>query len=334
MKLATLRDGSRDGRLVLVSRDLRQAVVPPGGPTTVQALLDDWERHSGYLETIARELEAGRIAAAFPFDPNALLAPLPRAYQWLDASGYLNHVALVRRARGADMPEDLYRDPIMYQGVSDGFLAPLESIPVVSEEGWGTDFEAEVVAVLGDCPMDADRQTAMSAIRLIGLVNDVSLRGLIPDELRKGFGFVHGKPRSALSPVLVTPDELGDAWDGTKVSLPLVVHLNGTLFGSPNAGVDLDFDFAALIMHASKTRPLAAGTLLGSGTVSNVDPATGSCCIAERRVREIIEFGAATTLYLRFGDRVEIEMRDTSGGSIFGKIDQVVVPHRASQANP
>ncbi len=334
MKLATLRDGSRDGRLILVSRDLRQAIVPPEGPATVQGLLDDWERHSRYLETIARDIEGGHVAKAFPFDPTAVLAPLPRAYQWLDASGYLNHVALVRRARGADMPEDLYRDPIMYQGASDAFLAPSEPIPVISEDSWGTDFEAEVVVVLGDCPMGADRATAIQAIRLIGLVNDVSLRGLIPDELKKGFGFIHGKPQSALSPVLVTPDELGSAWDGTKVSLPLLVHLNGTPFGNPNAGVDLTFDFAALIMHASKTRPLAAGTLLGSGTVSNVDPATGSCCLVERRVREIIESGAATTPYLRFGDRVEIEMRDTSGSSIFGKINQVVVPHRASLAHP
>ena len=326
MKLATLRDGTRDGRLILVSRDLTRAVVPAGGPRTLQAFLDDWDLNADRLRAVARDLETGEIDGIFAFDPDAVLAPLPRAFQWLDASGYLNHVELVRRARGADMPDDMYRDPIMYQGASDGFLAPREPIPVADEEAWGTDFEAELIVVLGDCPMAPDRETAKQAIRLIGLVNDVSLRALIPAEIKKGFGFIHGKPRNALSPVLVTPDELGDAWDGAKVSLPLTVHLNGALFGNPNTGADLTFDFADLIAHAAKTRPLAAGTVLGSGTVSNVDPETGCCCLVERRVREILATGTATTPFLSYGDRVEIEMRDKAGQSIFGKIDQVVAP--------
>jgi fumarylacetoacetate (FAA) hydrolase len=329
VKLATLRDGTRDGRLILVSRDLARAVVPAEGPRTLQAFLDDWDLHADRLRAIARDLETGGIEGIFAFDPDAILAPLPRSLQWLDASGYLNHVELVRRARGADMPDDMYRDPIMYQGASDGFLAPRDPIPVADEEAWGADFEAELVVVLGDCPMAPGRETAKQAIRLIGLVNDVSLRGLIPAEISKGFGFIHGKPRNALSPVLVTPDELGDAWDGAKVSLPLTVRLNGALFGSPNTGVDLTFDFADLIAHAAKTRPLAAGTVLGSGTVSNVDPETGCCCIVERRVREIIATGAATTPFLSYGDRVEIEMRDKAGHSIFGKIDQMVAPASA-----
>lgn len=326
MKLATLRDGTRDGRLILVSRDLARAVAPVDGPRTLQAFLDDWDLHADRLRAVARDLETGEIESIFAFDADAVMAPLPRAFQWLDASGYLNHVELVRRARGADMPDDMYRDPIMYQGASDVFLAPHEPIPVADAEAWGTDFEAEVIVVLGDCPMAPGRETAKQAIRLIGLVNDVSLRGLIPAEIKKGFGFIHGKPRSALSPVLVTPDELGAAWDGAKVSLPLTVHLNGALVGNPNTGTDLTFDFADLISHAAKTRPLAAGTVLGSGTVSNVDPETGCCCLVERRVREIIATGTATTPYLSYGDRVEIEMRDKDGQSIVGKIDQVVAP--------
>lgn len=330
MKLATLRNGTRDGQLIVVSRDLQWAVVPPRGPGCLQTLLDDWNDHAANLHAVARELEAGDIDGVFRFDAHAVLAPLPRAFQWLDASGYLNHVALVRRARGADMPEGLYRDPIMYQGASDGFLAPCDPIPIVSDDDWGADFEAEIVAILGDCPVGPDRETAMKAIRLLGLINDISLRALIPDEIKKGFGFIHGKPRSALSPVFVTPDELGEAWDGTKISLPLVVHLNGTLFGNPDAGTDLNFDFAALIMHAAKTRPLASGTVLGSGTVSNVDPKTGSCCLVERRVREVIEHGTTETPFLRPGDRVEIEMCDVTGQSIFGKIDQVVATHSPS----
>ncbi|HEV7372995.1 fumarylacetoacetate hydrolase family protein [Arenibaculum sp.] len=324
MKLATLRDGTRDGRLVVVSRDLRRAV--PAGCRRLQDALDDWEWHVPALREASDALNAGRAPQAFDLDPGRLMAPLPRAYQWLDASGYLNHVELVRRARGADLPPSLYEEPIMYQGAGDTPLGPTDPIEVDDPELWGADFEAEVVVVTADCPQGATREEAARSILLVGLVNDVSLRGLIPHELRKGFGFVHGKPASAFSPVFVTPDELGEAWDGAKLSLPLVVRLNGEVVGRPNAGADLTFDFPALIVHATATRRLSAGTVVGSGTVSNRDRSTGVCCLVERRTVEQLEHGEARTPYLRHGDRVTIEMRDADGRTIFGAIDQQVAP--------
>jgi len=334
MKLATLRAGGRDGQLVLVSRDLARAVPARAAPT-LQAALDDWARLSPLLASEAEALEAGAAEAAFAFDPRALAAPLPRAYQWADGSAYLNHVELVRRARGAEMPPSFRDDPLMYQGGSDGFLGPTEDIPL-RDEAWGLDFEAEVAAILDDVPMGATEAEARAAIRLFVLVNDISLRNLIPGELAKGFGFFQSKPASALSPVAVTPDELGPAWDGDRVHGALLCTLNGALFGRPDAGRDMQFGFPRLIAHAARTRRLAAGTILGAGTVSNrqgglggatiAGGGVGFACIAELRMVETIETGAASTPFMRAGDTIRIEMLDPAGRSIFGAIDQSVVP--------
>ncbi len=253
---------------------------------------------------------------------------MPRAYQWADGSAYLHHAELVRKARKAEMPESLYRDPLMYQGGSDSFIGPSDDI-LAAEEAWGIDFEEEVAVVTDDVPMGIDAAAAAAHIKLIMLVNDVSLRNLIPGELAKGFGFFQSKPATAFSPVAATPDELGAAWDGRKLHLPLVCHVNGREFGRPDAGADMNFDFPMLIAHAARTRMLAAGTIIGSGTVSNRNPhEIGSCCIAERRMIETIEKGSAETPFLRFGDRVRIEMLDADGASVFGAIDQKVAPYR------
>jgi fumarylacetoacetate (FAA) hydrolase len=327
MKLASLKQGGRDGTLVVVSRDLARAACVPAIVRTMQALLDDWAGRVGRLEEAYALLNAGEMPDDFPLDPAALAAPLPRAYQWCDGSAYLHHVELVRKARKAEMPASLYDDPLMYQGGSDGFIGPRDDI-LVADEAWGIDLEAEVAVIVADVPMGASPDEARKAIRLVTLVNDVSLRNLIPGELAKGFGFLHGKPASAFAPVAATPDELGPAWDGGKLALPLVSHVNDRKLGAPNAGVDMNFDFPRLIAHAAKTRALAAGTIVGSGTVSNRDPATGSACLAERRMIETIEKGAPETPFLRFGDRVRIEMRDADGRSIFGAIDQRVAPYR------
>lgn len=332
MKLATLRRGGRDGRLAVVSRDLARAAVSEGIPPTLQAALDDWSANAPRLAAFAARLEAGEVEEAFPFDERDVHAPLPRAYQWVDGSAYVNHVELVRRARGVAMPLSLWTDPIMYQGGSDTFLGPRDPIPVGDEAAWGTDFEAEVAVVVDDVPMAASREEALAAIRLVLIVNDVSLRGLIPDELAKGFGFLHGKPSAAFGPVAVTPDELGEAWDGCKVHLPLRVHLNGALFGEPNAGADMTFDFPTLIAHAAKTRALGAGTIVGAGTVSNRERASGSCCIAERRVIETLDGGGPVTPFLASGDVVRIEMTDAAGRSVFGAIEQRVVPFAGTSA--
>src|SRR5215213_8666903 len=336
MKLASLRHG-RDGRLVVVSRDLTRAtdafIVAP----TLQAALDDWERHGPRLADLARELEIGSVPS-FRFHEHDCASPLPRAYQWADGSAYVNHVELVRRARGAEMPQSFWTDPLIYQGGSDAFLGPRDPIPV-ADEAYGIDFEAEVAVLIGDLPMAASRAEAAAAIRLVVLVNDVSLRNLIPGELGKGFGFFQAKPSSALSPVAVTPDELGDAWDGAKLTLPLHCTLNGRPFGRPNAGVDMTFDFPTLIAHAAKTRPLGTGTIVGSGTVSNKDAdgspgkpiaegGSGYSCIAEQRTVETILGGEPRTPFMRFGDRIRIEMRDAKGVSIFGAIEQEVVEIR------
>jgi fumarylacetoacetate (FAA) hydrolase len=323
MKLATLADGSRDGRLAVVSHDLRRATPAQSVVPTLQAALDDWTRAKPALVALARDLESGR-GESIAFDPRQALAPLPRAYHWVDGSAYVNHVELVRKARGATMPESFWTDPLVYQGGSDDLLPPTADVPFASED-WGIDLEGEVAVVTDDVPMGIDAAAARGHIQLIMLVNDWSLRNLIPNELAKGFGFYQSKPATAFSPVAVTPDELGPAWKDGKVHLPLTVHLNGELFGRPNAGVDMTFDFGQLIAHAAKTRRLGAGSIVGSGTVSNRDRTSGSTCLAERRMLETLEQGRPRTPFLAFGDRVRIEMFDDNGDSIFGAIDQRVV---------
>jgi fumarylacetoacetate (FAA) hydrolase len=335
MKLATLKDRTRDGMLVIVSRDLTRCVSARPFAPTLQAALDDWEHVGPRLGDLAHSLELGAVPSE-RFHEHDALSPLPRAYQWADGSAYVNHVALVRKARGAEMPESFWTDPLIYQGGSDSFLAPRAPVRLPSEDD-GIDFEGEVAVITGDVPMGATRETAAAAIRLVLLVNDVSLRNLVPGELAKGFGFFQSKPSSAFSPVAVTPDELGPAWDGGKVSLPLLVTLNGRPFGRADAGVDMTFDFPALIAHAARTRPLAAGSIIGSGTVSNRGPdggpgkriedgGVGYSCIAEIRTVETLTAGEARTPFLRFGDTVRIEMKDSAGHSVFGAIEQTVEP--------
>jgi fumarylacetoacetate (FAA) hydrolase len=323
LKLATLKQGGRDGTLVVVSRDLSRAVKVHAFSPTLQAALDDWAAAAPMLEAVYARLNDGVLEEAFAFDPAACAAPLPRAYQWADGSAYVNHVELVRKARGAEMPTSFWTDPLMYQGGSDSLIGARAPVLAASEE-WGIDFEGEVAVITGDVPMGVSPEQAAGHVALLMLVNDVSLRNLIPNELAKGFGFFQSKPATAFSPVAVTPDELGDAWDGRKVSRPLTVHLNGALFGEPDAGTDMTFDFPQLIAHAARTRFLAAGSIVGSGTVSNVDRSRGSACIAERRMLEQIAAGKPATPFLRFGDRVRMEMFDAAGRSIFGAIDQVV----------
>ena len=333
MKLATLDNGQRDGRLVCVSDDLERCAPAGDIASTLQAALDDWEEVGAALRALSDELSLGRFDGE-AFDEARCRSPLPRAYQWADGSAYVNHVELVRKARGADLPESFWSDPLMYQGGSDSFLDPRGPIRM-ADEAWGIDFEAEVAVITGDVPMGASLDEARAAIRLLMLVNDVSLRGLIPAELAKGFGFFQGKPSSAFSPVAVTPDELGNAWDGEKLSLPLRVDLNGEPFGRAETGFDMTFDFPTLIAHAAKTRPLSAGTIIGSGTVSNkdadgspgrpvADGGRGYSCIAEIRMIETIRDGQPKTPFMRFGDSVRIEMLDKEGRSIFGAIEQTV----------
>ncbi|QWW71690.1 fumarylacetoacetate hydrolase family protein [Rhizobium sp. WYJ-E13] len=338
MKLATLKDSTRDGRLVIVSRDLTRCCEVGHIARTLQAALDDWEHLAPRLELIAEGIETA-AQPAIRFHEHDATSPLPRAYQWADGSAYVNHVELVRRARGAEMPASFWSDPLMYQGGSDGFLAPRDPI-LVADEAYGIDLEGEVAVVTGDVAMGSSPEAARDAIRLVMLVNDVSLRGLIPDELAKGFGFFQSKPASSFSPVAVTPDELGKAWDGGKLHLPLLVSLNGRVFGKANAGVDMTFDFGQLIAHAAKTRNLVAGTIVGSGTVSNKlkggpgrpveDGGNGYSCIAELRMIEAIETGSPKTPFMRFGDQVRIEMKDHAGHSIFGAIEQTVEEYRGT----
>jgi fumarylacetoacetate (FAA) hydrolase len=325
MKLASLRHG-RDGRLVVVDADL-SSFAPAGGiAATLQDALDDWARCAPRLRDVSAALDAHQAKDALPFEPAACAAPLPRAYHWVDGSAYVNHVELVRKARGAEMPASFWTDPLVYQGGGDDFLGPTDDAPFASED-WGIDFEAEVAVVTGDVPMGstADDVRHRNDIRLVMLANDWSLRNLIPGELGKGFGFYQSKPATAFSPVAVTPDELGDAWRDCRVHLPLESALNGTPFGRPDAGTDMTFDFAQLIAHCAKTRNLRAGTVVGSGTVSNYDRSRGSACIAERRMLEQLDGGAARTPFMRFGDRVRIEMLDGAGRTIFGAIDQQVI---------
>ncbi len=318
MKLASLKTGSRDGTLIVVSRDLER-YTPVPLPETLQQALEAWSDNQPLLETLYQQLNEGEISG-LPLEVNELASPLPRAYQWLDGSAYLSHVERVRRARGAEMPPSFLHDPLMYQGGSDTFLGPRDEI--VAQEAWGIDLEAEVAVITDDVPMGVSVDEAGTHIRLVMLVNDVSLRNLIPNELAKGFGFLHGKPPSAFSPVAVTPNELGEAWRDHKLHLPLLARLNGQLLGHPNAGVDMQFSFAQLIAHAATTRPLAAGTIIGSGTVSNQDQDKGVCCLAERRVLEIIEKGEAKTPFLKHADEVMIEMENERGENLFGAIVQ------------
>ncbi len=337
MKLASLKSG-RDGRLVVVSDDLAWYADATEIAPTLQRALDEWARCEAPLRALSEELNRGG-ANKRAFSETECASPLPRAYQWADGSAYVNHVALVRKARNAEMPASFWTDPLMYQGGSDGFLGPREPIPL-ADESWGCDLEGEVAVITGDVRQGATREEALAAIRLVMLVNDVSLRNLIPGELAKGFGFFQSKPSSAFSPVAVTPEELGAAWDGGKLHLPLVTHLNGRLFGKPNAGIDMTFDFGQLIAHAARTRPLAAGTIIGSGTVSNkgadgspgkpvAEGGAGYSCIAEQRTVETLLTGSAKTPFLKFGDRVRIEMLDADGRSVFGAIEQEVVRHQA-----
>jgi len=323
MKLATVRSGRRDGALVVVSRDLSRAVSAERvGSKTLQSALEQWPKTAPELERLYRVLNRNDTDA-IPLDPLALASPLPRAYQWLDGSAYLSHVERVRKARGAAMLSDYLQEPLMYQGGAAAILDPRDSI-LLRDESWGLDFEAEIAVITDDVPVGVTAAQARGHIKLLMLVNDVSLRHLIPAELAKGFGFLQGKPGPAFSPVAVTPDELGYSWDGTKVNLPLVTHWNGVLFGRPEAGVDMQFDFPTLIAHAAKTRPLPAGTIIGSGTVSNRDASLGYSCIVEKRVVEQVESGNARTSYMQAGDTVRIEMLDQVGHSIFGAIEQRV----------
>ncbi len=326
MKLATLKDGTRDGTLIVVSCDLKRAVKADDIAPTLQAALDDWDYISPQLTDRYDALNRAPGSRAFDFDPKQCASPLPRAYQWADGSAYVSHAELLRKARGAEMPKGFRTEPLMYQGGSDAFLGPCDDIPMESED-WGIDVEGELAVITGDVPMGIPAKKAGEHIRLVMLANDVSLRDLAPAELAKGFGFFHSKPSSAFSPVAVTPDELGAAWDGGKLSLPLLVEVNGELLGRPNAGVDMTFEFPRLIAHAARTRPLSAGCIVGSGTVSNADHGAGSACIAEKRALETIAAGAPSTSFLKFGDRVRIEMFDAEGGSLFGAIDQQVAKY-------
>jgi fumarylacetoacetate (FAA) hydrolase len=327
MKLASLKEGGRDGSLIVVNRELSRAVRVPQIAPTLQRALEDWSVIAPRLNAVYEQLQSGADSvegqAVFALDTSMLAAPLPRAYEFVDGSAYLPHVERVRRARGATVPESFYVDPLMYHAVGAGFYGPNDPVRV-PDEAFGIDLEAEVVVVTDDVPMGVSAEAAAGHIQLVGLINDVSLRNLIPDELAKGFGFLQSKPRSTLSPVFVTPDELGEDWQDSKIHLPLVSHINGEWFGAPEAGVDMQFSFAQLIAHAARTRPLVAGSIVGSGTVANEDEGKGASCLAEKRMLEIIREGKPSTPFMKFGDRVRIEMLDREGRSIFGAIDQVM----------
>ncbi len=333
MKLATLRDGSRDGRLIVVSRDLSRAAPVPQ-VKTLQDALDDWDALSPDLQLLSDKLNEGRIAGTLAFDAKDCLSPLPRAFQWADGSSYVNHVELVRRARGVELPASFWTEPLIYQGGSDSFLGPRDAIPLANE-AWGLDLEAEIAVITGDVMLGTSPEAAASAIRLVLLANDVSLRNLVPEELAKNFGFFQSKPSTAFSPCAVTPDELGTAWDGERLHGPLLSQVNGRPLGNPDAGRDMVFGFPQLIAHAARTRPLVAGSIIGSGTVSNkgsdggpgralADGGVGYSCLVEQRMVETLLTGTVTTSYLKAGDEIRIEMLDADGVSIFGAIEQVV----------
>ena len=324
MKLASLNLG-RDGQLVVVDSLMQRYETATVIAPTLQAALDNWDSCAAPLQELFGQLESGEIKGQ-AFVANTCASPLPRAFHWADGSAYVNHVELVRKARNAEMPASFWTDPLIYQGGSDTFLGPCEDI-AMADPSWGIDFEAEVAVIVDDVPMGVSPENARGHIKLVMLVNDVSLRNLIPGELSKGFGFYQAKPSSAFSPVAVSPETLGTAWDGAKLHLPLRAVLNGNLIGQPNAGVDMTFDFGQLIAHATKTRPLCAGTIIGSGTVSNLDRSNGSCCLAEVRMLEIITNGSPSTDFMQFGDRIQIDMHDNNGHSIFGQINQQVVQY-------
>jgi fumarylacetoacetate (FAA) hydrolase len=324
MKLASLKTGGRDGSLIVVSRDLEHYVTATDISPTLQTALDDWQQTAPRLNALYMELNQGTATGIQDLEAEKLAAPLPRAFEFVDGSAYLPHVDRVRKARGASVPESFYVDPLMYQATSAGFLGPRDPVPVDSED-YGIDFESEIIVITDDVPMAVTPKVAESHIQLIGLINDVSLRNLIPAELAKGFGFLQSKPRSALSPVLVTPDELGNQWQDSKLSLPLHSTLNGAFFGKPEAGEDMQFNFAQLVAHAARTRPLTAGTIVGSGTIANEDTQKGASCLAEIRMLEIIAGGKPSTPFMKFGDRIRIEMFDLQGNTIFGAIDQEIV---------
>ncbi|MBL0729464.1 fumarylacetoacetate hydrolase family protein [Piscinibacter sp. HJYY11] len=323
MKLASYKDGSRDGQLVVVSRDLSMAHYANGIASRLQQVLDDWGFLSPQLEDLYVSLNHGRARHAFPFDPAMCMAPLPRAYQWADGSAFINHVELVRKARNAEMPESFYTDPLMYQGGSDDFLGPTDDIVVPSEK-MGIDFEAEVAVITGDVPMGATPEEALEGIRLLMLANDVSLRNLIPNELAKGFGFFQSKPATAFSPVAVTLDEVGGAWKDGRLHLPLQSTWNGKRVGLCDAGPEMTFHFGQLIAHICKTRNVRAGSIVGSGTVSNKDWSRGYSCVAEKRAIETIEHGEPKTEFMKYGDIIRIEMKGIDGQTVFGAIDQAV----------
>lgn len=330
MKLATLRNQTRDGQLVLVSRDLTKAILVSDVAHTLQAALDNWSYCEPILQKYYSELNNDNVKNIINFKDQTLAAPLPRAYQWADGSAYVNHVELVRKARGATLPENFWHDPLIYQGGSDNFLGPNDPIKL-TDESWGLDFESEVAVIVNDVPQGVTVEEAAKTICLFILVNDISLRNLIPEELAKGFGFFQSKPASAFSPVAVTPDELGLAWNGHKLNLPLCTYLNNQLFGCPDTGVDMTFDFPTLIAHAAKTRSLIAGSIIGSGTISNYDKSKGSSCIAEKRMLELLEQGKSITPFMKSGDRVKIEMFNEENQSIFGAIDQSVILIKESE---
>ena len=332
MKLATLKDGSRDGQLVVVSRDLSQAHYATGIANSLQQVLDDWAFMAPQLEDLSVALNQGRARHAFAFDPAQCMAPLPRAFQWADGSAYLNHVELVRKSRNATVPESFYTDPLMYQGGSDDFIGPRDPI-VVPDEAYGIDFESEIAVITGDVAMQVSPEEALESVRLVMLVNDVSLRHLIPDELAKGFGFLQSKPATAFSPVAVTVDELGEGWQGGRLNGVLQSTWNGRRVGLCEAGPEMTFHFGQLIAHLAKTRRVRAGSVIGSGTVSNKDWAKGYSCIAEKRCIETIENGKPSTDFMRFGDTIRIEMKGRDGQSIFGAIDQTVTPLETPSPN-
>jgi fumarylacetoacetate (FAA) hydrolase len=323
MKLATLKDGTRDGCLLVVARDLKHALKADHIAPTLQSALDDWDYCAPQLEQLYNEATARQSTRLFDVDRAQLMAPLPRAHQFADASSFLIHAELIRKSRGQELPDWWKKEPLMYQGCSDPLLGPCDDVLAVSEDH-GIDLEMEIAVITGDVPMGIERDKASQHIRLLALMNDVSLRNLIGPELAKGFGFFQAKPPSSMSPVVVTPDELGEAWDGRRVHLECRAWVNGELLGRPNGGKDMQFSFPRLIEHAARTRPLPAGTIIGSGTVSNRDRSTGAGCLFERRAEEIIEGGEAKTPFLKFGDRVKIDMLDAEGRSVFGAIDQAV----------
>ncbi|WP_438710759.1 fumarylacetoacetate hydrolase family protein [Aquimarina muelleri] len=327
MKLATIKNDTRDGQLVVVNRDLTKAIRVSEISKTLQEAIDNWDTIAPNLEKIYQQLQNGTASNTFDFDPTQAMAAIPRAYHWADGSAYVTHVELVRKARNAELPETFWTDPLIYMGASDAFIGANDDIKIENED-WGIDFESEVAVITDDVPAGISVKNAQKHIKLIAIINDVSLRNLIPNELSKQFGFYQSKPWTSFAPVVVTPDELGNSWSDTKVHLPLISTLNSKIIGSPNAGIDMTFNFAQLIAHAAKTRSLMAGSIIGSGTVANQGSPNGSSCLAEVRCLEIIKNGKASTPFMSFGDRIEIEMKNETGNSIFGKIDQTVKSYK------